>query len=219
MRRGCSGRLFYDSENLSKEAFFMMKKLILFPAGVLCLILSGCIFGGASSQPQIFSLGASAVKSEKLPCQVRFLLFRNLSGSDRRFLYRYGDNQVRGHEFSRWVLDPELLLERFLREEVRGGGNESVRIRGVITSFEFDVPEQLAVLAVDFTLYGGELERSVSIRTVQKIASGDNESGTAAAGAMEKCALELAGKLQQQVALLLEDIKKTPQSTRSRLEK
>ena len=193
----------------------MMKKLFLFPAGVLCLVLSGCIFGGANSQPQIFSLSASAVKSEKLPCQVKFLLFRNLSGSDRRFLYRYGDNQVRGHEFSRWVLDPELLLERFLREEVRGGGNENVRIRGVVTSFEFDVPKQLAVLSVDFTLYGGALERSVSIRTVQKIASGENGAGQAAAGAMGKCALELAGKLQQQIALLLEDIKKAPQTGRN----
>ena len=192
-----------------------MKKLFLFPAGVLCLVLSGCIFGGANSQPQIFSLSASAVKSEKLPCQIKFLLFRNLSGSDRRFLYRYGDNQVRGHEFNRWVLDPELLLERFLREEVRGGGNENVRIRGVITSFEFDVPKQLAVLSVDFTLYGGALERSVSIRTVQKISSDENGAGQAAAGAMEKCALELAGKLQQQVTLLLEDIKKAPQTDRN----
>ena len=197
----------------------MMKTLFMFPAAVLCLILSGCIFGGASSQPQIFSLSASAVKSEKLPCQVKFLLFRNLSGSDRRFLYRCQDNQVRGHEFSRWVLDPELLLERFLREKVRVGGNESVRVRGVITSFEFDVPKQLAVLSVDFTLYGGELERSFSVRTVQPIVPGNNETGQAAALAMEKCAFELADKLQQQIALLLEELKKAPKTDRSRLEK
>ena len=196
-----------------------MKKLLLFPAGILCLILSGCIFGGANSQPQIFSLRVSAVKGEKLPCRVGFLLFRNLSGSDRRFLYRYENNQVSGHEFSRWLLDPELLLERFLREEIRGDGNESVRVRGVITSFEFDVPEQLAVLSVDFTLYGGGIERPVSIRTVQKIASANNGTGLAAAAAMEKCAFELAGKLKQQIVLLLEDIRKMPQNDQNRLEK
>ena len=211
--------LFSDRENPSREAFFMMKKLFLLSAAVSLLTLTGCIFGGASSQPQIFSLGSSAVKSEKLPCQVRFLLFRNLSGSDRRFLYRNEGNLVRGNEFSRWILDPELLLERFLREEIRGGGNESVRIRGVITCFEFDVPRQQAVLSVDFTLYGGDIDRSFNIRSEQPFAAKDDAKGLAAAAAMEKCAFDLAAKLQPQIVLLLEDIRKAPQNKGSRLEK
>ena len=197
----------------------MMKKLFLFPAAVSLLTLAGCIFGGASSQPQIFSLGTSAVKSEKLPCQVRFLLFRNLSGADRRFLYRCEGNQVLGNEFNRWILDPELLLERFLREEIRGGGNESVRVRGVITCFEFDVPKQQAVLSVDFTLYSGDIDRSFNIRSEQTFSVRDDVAGQAAAAAMEKCAFELAGKLRQQIDLLLEDIRKASQNKGSRLEK
>ena len=186
----------------------MKKKNLLFSAAVLCAGLTGCIFGGSSSQPQIFSLRPGVEKRAKLPCQVKFLLFRNLSGADRRFLYRQSENLVYGHEFCRWVLDPELMFERFLRESVQGEGNENVRVRGVITCFEFDIPGKRAVLAVDFTLFGGERSRSFTLREEQFWDVESDETGVAAAAAMEKCSIELAGKLQQQILLLLEDIKK-----------
>ena len=76
-----------------------MKKICFFPAAVLLAMLTGCIFGGASSEPQIYSLTPAQKKHLYVPCQVKFLLFRNLSGSDRRFLYRFEGGRMKGDEF------------------------------------------------------------------------------------------------------------------------
>ena len=100
------------------------------------------------------------------------------------------------------------MFERFLREELQGSGKESVRIRGVITCFEFDQPRQRAVLSADFTLFGGRLTRSFTLREEQQFNGKFNDGGSSAASAMEKCAFAVAGKLQKEILLLLKDMKK-----------
>ena len=155
-------------------------------------LLSGCI-GGQSSETRLYSLPSVGAK-ETLPCRVTVLKLRNLSGADRRFLFRYSRNRMQTDEFNRWLLDPELSLERFLRGELKGSGKKDVRIRGVITVFEFDAEKKLAVLAADFTLHCDQVESSFSIRQEKSFSSKDT-----AAEAMGQCAASLAGELKKHI--------------------
>ena len=176
-----------------------MRKLLfsLFASGVL-LSFTGCIFGETTRATQVFDLAEKAKKQPLLPYDIHFLFFRNLSGSDRRFLLRQPDNRIVADEFSRWLLDPELMLERFLRDEVRGEGNVSVRIRGVITRFEVDVKRHAAVLAADFVLHVGDRSAAVSFRAQKALPAGDiTAAGTAQA--MGECASSVAEQLRKHI--------------------
>ena len=102
-----------------------------------------------------------SVPEKPLP-EVRFELgtFRNLSGSDRRFLYRESDGKMFSDDYNRWLLSPDLMLERQLhralspREEVRTGGRNGrfLRLSGTIYRCEFDRGQKKAVLSVDYTV-------------------------------------------------------------------
>lgn len=177
----------------------LMKKLLfsLFAGGML-LSLPGCIFGGTTRATRVFDLAEKAKKQPPLPYDIHFLFFRNLSGSDRRFLLRQPDNRMVADEFSRWLLDPELMLERFLRDEVRGEGNVSVRIRGVITRFEVDVKQHAAVLAMDFVLRIDDRYASISCRAQKALPKGDT-TAAAAAQAMGECASAVAEQLRKHI--------------------
>jgi len=176
-----------------------MKKLLfsLFAAGML-LSLSGCLFGGATRAPRVFDLASKAKRQPPLPYDIHFLTFRNLSGSDRRFLLRQPDNQMVADEFSRWLLDPELMLERFLRDEIRGKGNVSVRIRGVITRFEVDVKRRTAVLSMDFSLRIDDRTAGVSCGAQKALPAG-GITAAGAAQAMDECASAVAEQLRKHI--------------------
>ena len=172
--------------------------MILFSGFVLLVaLLSGCI-GGSSSETRLYSLPSAGAK-EILPCRVTVLKLRNLSGADRRFLFRYSRSRMQTDEFNRWLLDPELSLERFLRGELKGSGRKDIRVRGVITVFEFDAEKRLAVLAADFTLHCDQLESSFTIRQEKSFSSKDT-----AAEAMGQCAVSLAGELRKRILALYE---------------
>ena len=176
-----------------------MNKTIVFAFFVFFLaLLTGCIGGGQSSETRLYSLPSVGAK-ETLPCRVTVLKLRNLSGADRRFLFKYSRNRMQTDEFNRWLLDPELSLERFLRGELKGSGRKDVRVRGVITAFEFDAEKHLAVLAADFTLHCGQLESSFSIRQEKSFSSKET-----AAESMGQCAVSLAGELKKRILALYE---------------
>ena len=177
----------------------MTKKFFIPVSAVFCLILSGCFSGGLSSGTRLFSPAAVNEKQFQLPCRIKIMNFRNLAGADRRFLFRYKGNRMHNDEFNRWLLSPELMLERFLREEFNGTGKTEVRVRGVITSFEFNAEKHLAVLAVDFTLYSGEQSISFKAKSEKRFARDSRDLPQAAADAMEKCISSLAGQLQEQI--------------------
>lgn len=166
-------------------------------------VLSGCI--GSSSETRVFTLGGNGTE-QSLPCRVTVLRFRNLSGADRRFLHRSQHNRMRSDEFSRWLLDPELLLERLLRSKLNGTGNEEVRIRCVITTFEIDDTRSTAILAGDFTLYCGEYIRTFRVQEERKF-SAESGDPAAAAEAMDQCAAALAGRLRAKVLELYKQSK------------
>ena len=176
----------------------MSRKLFISGLAVCLAVLTGCI--GSSSETRFFSLGGKGAE-QALPCRVTVLRFRNLSGADRRFLYRYQHNRMQNDEFSRWLLEPELLLERFLRGELNGTGEKEVRIRCVITAFEIDAVRNCAVIAGDFTLSCQDSIRSFSVREEKKISAGAGDPAAAAA-AMDQCASVLAGKVRKEILLL-----------------
>ena len=176
-----------------------MKKILFFVfyCGVL-LTGPGCFFGGSAPETQVFDLAETAGKKMDLPCAVHFLFFRNLSGSDRRFLLRMPDGRVASDEFSRWLLDPELMLERFLRDRIRGEGASPIRIRGVITRFEMDLKRHKALLAADFELRGNDRTVLVSCRSEKDFGAGPF-GAAAAAKAMGACAEETALQLGRHI--------------------
>jgi hypothetical protein len=158
-------------------------------------LLSGCI-GGQSSETRLYSLPSGGSR-ETLPCRVTVLKLRHLSGAASRFLFRFARNRMQTDEFNRWLLDPELSLERFLRGALKGSGKEDIRVRGVITAFEFDAEKHLAVLAVDFTLYNDTLDETFSIRQEKSFTEKEN-----AAEAMGQCAVSLAAELRSRILAL-----------------
>jgi len=172
-----------------------MKKMLLFVffCGIL-LAGPGCFFGGSAPETQVFDLAETAGKKMDLPCAVHFLFFRNLSGSDRRFLLRMPDGRVVSAEFSRWLLDPELMLERFLRDRIRGEGPSQIRIRGVINRFEMDLKRHKALLAVDFELRTDDRTVLFPCRSEKDFGAGPF-TAAAAAKAMGECAEETALQL------------------------
>lgn len=85
--------------------------------------------------------------------EIRLGVFKNLSGSDRRFLMRRGDGQVVPLEYQRWRMSPELMLMRcmygcFTICSVEADG--APQLGAVLYRFEFDERDDKAHLAVDF---------------------------------------------------------------------
>ncbi len=177
----------------------MNKKIFMSGILVFLTTLTGCI--GSSSETRFFTLGGNGILQD-LPCRVTVSRIRNLSGADRRFLYRCQNNRMQNDEFSRWLLDPELLLERLLRSKLNGTGHEEVRVRCVITAFEIDTTRNTAVLAGDFTLYCGENILTFRALEERKFSAESGDFSVAAAEAMNKCASALAGKLREKILLL-----------------
>lgn len=125
--------------------------------GLLLPLLSGCALMSTNYiEPREYDL---SVPAEPLT-DVRFELttFRNLSGSDRRFLYREKAERMLSDDYSRWLLTPDLMLERQLQKalfprETRSNGNGLLlRLGGTIYRFEFDRERKMAVLTVDYTV-------------------------------------------------------------------
>ena len=114
--------------------------------------------------------------------------FKNLSGSDRRFMIRGKDGEICASEYLRWRMAPELMLQRCVYGAFTvQAGNDSAEpmLNAVIYCFEFDERDRSAHLGVDFSL-----TRSGDGRTVRAVVAepvGDWESGAARAAAMGRC--------------------------------
>ena len=138
-----------------------------------------------------------STREDPLP-EVRFEVgtFRNLSGSDRRFLYREKSCRMIADDYNRWLLSPDLMLERQMYrilspdgERASGRNGTFVRISGTIYRFDFDLSPRQAVLSVDYTvriftdrkLVGSE---NLAVTTREAI---HDDTPDAAAEAMSRC--------------------------------
>ena len=135
---------------------------------------------------------------------IRIGVFKNLSGSDRRFLLRRGDGQVVSLEYQRWRLSPELMLMRCMYGAFQVAAQESeekVQVNAVIYRFEFDERGNAACLAADFVFPGDPAGRPAVRVDVSVPVGGSEDIGAARAAAMSGCARlaveKLAGALNR----------------------
>ena len=184
----------------------MMKNLFAVGLAVLALLGAGCIF----SRNDYVENAEFDLELPKRQCgALRLGVFKNLSGSDRRFLMRRGDGQVVPLEYLRWRLSPELLLQRCIYGafEVKADNAEKVsRLNAVIYRFEFDERDNKAHLAVDFMIpdfrapvsieLPSDYTRPVTVRVdvAAPVRTGD-DLGAVRAAAMSECARLAVEKL------------------------
>ena len=165
-------------------------------------VLGGCIlFPESYIEPAEFDLTASdsAEKTrEMLPVPLVFGTFRNLSGSDRRFLVRLKGEKLQSDEYNRWLLIPEQLVMRRLGEALspQPEQGEPMRIDAEILRFEFDRSRSEAFFAARFTVRsdGG----AVFVDVAERSNLADSTPETAAA-AMSRCVDQAAAKLRAAV--------------------
>lgn len=164
-------------------------------SGLFLPLLAGCALMSTSYvDPAEYDL---SIRKDPLS-DVRFEIgtFRNLSGSDRRFLYREKSGRMVSDDYSRWLLSPDLLLERHLQQalspdgaRLSGRSGTFVRISGTIYRFDFDRDARKAVLCVDyavrvFTDRKPVDSESVTVTTEEPIRG---NTPAAAAAAMSSC--------------------------------
>ncbi len=155
---------------------------------------------------------APGAKLEPLAVPVRIGVIRNLSGSDRRFLFRQADNRMEANEFRRWLLSPDLLIERRLRADFSTFGEGAkgdalkprdayVRFDGTLVRFEFDAAGKRAELGMDYTLklyLDGALKRTVTGSRLFSVPV-EGSSAAAEAAAMSRAVDELAAAVRERI--------------------
>jgi len=135
------------------------------------------------------------------PC-IRIGVFKNLSGSDRRFLCRGQDGRMIPLEYQRWLLSPELMLQRcmygaFCVDPTADDG-KLPQVSCILFRFEFDEKERTARLSADFEIRRANGSRTLRVDFSSPV-KGDIAGG-AGAMAMSECAKQaisaLAGALK-----------------------
>ena len=89
-----------------------MEKLRLIVAALgVAAALAGCVFSqNEYIENSDFSL--TLPEFDKASGPLALGVFQNLSGSDTRYLCRRADGRMARHEYLRWMMPPELLLQR-----------------------------------------------------------------------------------------------------------
>ena len=171
-----------------------MKKILMSAAFASVLLAAGgCIF---TSNPYVenaeFDLELPKLEGKASPTPIRLGVFKNLSGSDRRFLVRRGDGQVVPLEYQRWRLSPELMLMRCLYGAFHIRGQEAIdlpQVSAIVYRFEFDERDGKAHFAADFMLTHPSLHSAPTVRVdVAVPVQGSDDPAAARAAAMSKCA-------------------------------
>ncbi len=119
------------------------------------VLLAGCVAGCFSNYQPCAEYDLAPVKAHYSQ-PFEYGVFRNISGADRRFLYRNA-NQVDFDEYNRWISSPEVLIMRAL-----GGGFSDVEPRPDspkldLTVSRFGWAGNEAQLSVDYVLSRGAL--------------------------------------------------------------
>ena len=157
----------------------------------LLLLAGGCFWG--SSYREVADYDLTPVKT-KLPVAVKFDIFRNLSGADRRFLYSRG-NEVFCDEYNRWISGPEVMLMRALSAAMPDSTVSGVRLG--ITVYRFVWSGTEARLGVEITL-----SQNGTTKVWNKLFTSNAKDKTPAelAAAMSDCVELLAGDIASALA-------------------
>ena len=179
-----------------------MVKAVSALAVLLMLSLhSGCVFTPYTYvENSEFDLKLPAFDREA--SQIRLGVFKNLSGSDRRFLCRRPDGRMVSMEYQRWLLSPELLLQRCMYAAfavdsgTAGGDSAAAQVSCVLYRFEFDERDNAAKLSADFVVLRGGTSRLVRVDASAPV-QGSIVSGAAGAAARGECAAQAISRLSE----------------------
>lgn len=164
--------------------------------GAALLLGSGCIFWQNKVQETRDYDPVSGERGPEAPAGLVYGSFRNVSGSDRRFMVRLEGGQVGHAEYTRWLNSPEFLMERaFFRwmpvtsapaDPTAGQQLDCILIR-------FDFERGNAVLAADFELRNRRRGNRIIHVEKRVPVNGDSPTAmtTAMTTAMKQCVEEL----------------------------
>ena len=178
----------------------------VFAAFLLMICLStlefGCFFGKNDFvEPVNYDLSLPE-KSLTVPVPVEFELCRNLSGTDRRMALRYSDKRVVADEYNRWLLPPEVMLQRMFIAALSAkdaADLPAVKVVGVLYRFDFEVEEKMAAAAAEFTF---RFRNAVIRRNIVKKATCKADTAAARAAAMDQAVAEMAAEVARVIAEL-----------------
>ena len=167
----------------------------------LLLTGGGCIFWQNSVRETAEFDPVSGDRGKEAPVPVFYGVFRNVSGSGRRFMIRRENGQVGNDEYIRWLDSPELLMERaFFRwmPSPAAKSEEASTWRVSCTLTRFDFEHGAAVAAADFELRNSRTTRVVHAEYRVPVA-GDSPAAMTAAmrKAMEQCVEEVRRSLSE----------------------
>lgn len=151
--------------------------------------VAGCIFSqNAYIENSEFDLALPAF--DKSATQITLGVFQNLSGSDRRYLRRRRDGQMVKEEYLRWLMAPELMLQRCMygafSVDPEGAADQLPRVSCHLYRFEFDDNTVAAKLSAEFFI---EREGKRQVVRVDVSAPVNGElTGESGAAAMNACA-------------------------------
>ncbi len=162
-----------------------MKKLLL--CSLALPILAGCALmsGRTYVEPRDYDL--TLAPAPQINHWIVIGGFRNLSGTDRRFLFRENNGEMTTDDYNRWLLSPDQLLTRKVYEQFSGEAKkgESVRLNGTIYQFEFDRNAKKAIFGISYSLRPQSSQEQMYSFSTEESAADD--SSAAYAAAMSKC--------------------------------
>ena len=175
-----------------------MNKSRLFLAAVaasLVFAVTGCIFSqNAYIESSEFDL--SLPKFEKTVAPVSLGVFQNLSGADSRYLVRQRDGQLVKREYLRWVMAPELLLQRGMYGAFTVdpyGDAAQPRIGCLLYRFEFDEGAGAAKFSAEFFIELDGKRRVIRVDETELLKG--QLTGASGAAAMNACVGRAFAKL------------------------
>ena len=169
-------------------------KRVLPAAAVLILTLTGCIL----TSEKYKSPGLYDLSTDHHVCisALNRLRVKNISGSDRRFLYRIEGNKMKFDEYNFWILSPEQLIRRALDTSFSKRCKKAANLECSISRFEFDLKSNEAILELAFTLSKDNKSKS-GFYSVRKKFAGKTASEVACA--MDKCVSDAVKHLDSAV--------------------
>lgn len=166
----------------------MLKRSRMFLAAAgIAVAVSGCVFSQNTYIENIdFDLALPAFDGSA--GAVKLGVFQNLSGADSRYLCRRRDGQMAKREYLRWMLAPELLLQRciysaFTVDPYSTG--DLPQIGCMLYRFEFDENENAAKLSAEFFIERGGKRRVIRVDESEPLKG--ELTGASGAAAMSAC--------------------------------
>jgi len=163
--------------------------------GAALLLGGGCIFWQNTVRETEEFDPISGERGAEAPAGLFYGTFRNVSGSDRRFMVRFNGGRIAHAEYTRWLNQPEFLMERAFCHwmplaSAPGDPAEGKQLDCTLDRFDFERGN--AVLVADFGLQSKRRNRV--IRTEHRVpVNGESSAAMAAAmtTALKQCVEEV----------------------------